>query len=115
MSMLPILILIVAMVGLMYYQSTRQRKAMRTVREMQDSLQPGDRIMTTSGMHATVVSLVGETAVLEIAPGIETEWDRRVIREKITAETPAEEIPAEETRPADGADDTGSRPAGTAE
>lgn len=76
-------LMIVALIGLMVLQGSRQRKALRTLKEMQDSLTVGDHVLTTSGLHATVSSIGEETVVLEIAPGVRTQWDRRVIREKL--------------------------------
>lgn len=78
--LLPLMIIV--LIVLMFLQSTKQRKAMKAVREMQDSLAVGDRVLTTSGLQATVVSIEDESIGLEIAPGVHTRWDRRVIREK---------------------------------
>ena len=36
---------------------------------MQNEVVPGQRVRTTAGMYATVVSVEGEDVVLEIAPG----------------------------------------------
>lgn len=80
-------LMIVVLIVLMVMQSTKQRKALKTLREMQDSLAVGDRVLTTSGLHATIVTVGEETLGLEIAPGVRTQWDRRVIREKFEAGT----------------------------
>ena len=79
--LLPVMIL--ALIALMFFQSSKQRKAMKDLQEMQASLAVGDQVLTTSGLHATVVSVAEESLVLEIAPGVRTQWDRRVIREKL--------------------------------
>lgn len=76
-------LMIVVLIVLMFLQSSKQRKAMKALREMQDSLAVGDRVLTTSGVHATIASIDEETVGLEIAPGVKTVWDRRVIREKL--------------------------------
>lgn len=82
-------LMIVVLIVLMVLQSTRQRRAMKDMREMQASLSAGDRVLTTSGLHATIVSVSEETVELEIASGVRTRWDRRVIREKLeTGTTP---------------------------
>lgn len=85
--LLPLMILV--LIVLMFLQSSKQRKAVKALREMQDSLAVGDRVLTTSGVHATIVSLGEETLGLEIAPGVRTQWDRRVIREKFDTATSA--------------------------
>jgi preprotein translocase subunit YajC len=83
--LLPVMIL--ALIALMFFQSSKQRRAMKELQEMQASLSVGDQVLTTSGLHATVVSVAEESLVLEIAPGVRTQWDRRVIREKLDSGT----------------------------
>lgn len=79
--LLPLMLL--ALIALMIFQITRQRKGIKQMQQLQASLSPGDRVLTTSGMHATVVGTEEATVDLEIAPGVHTTWDRRVIREKV--------------------------------
>ena len=76
-------LMIIGLVVLMFMQSSKQRKAVKALREMQESLAVGDRVLTTSGLRATIATIGEETLMLEIAPGVNTEWDRRVIREKV--------------------------------
>lgn len=78
--LLPLMIIVLIVV--MFMQSAKQRKAVREMKEMQASLAPGDRVLTTSGLEATVTSVTEEAVELEIAPDVRTRWDRRVIREK---------------------------------
>ena len=89
--LLPLMIIV--LIVLMFLQSSKQRKAMKALRQMQDSLTVGDKVLTTSGMHATVVSIGEETLGLEIAPGVRTQWDRRVIRERIEGGTATDAKP----------------------
>src|SRR4051812_39488684 len=46
---------------------------------MQKSIEPGARILTTSGMYATVVEVTDDGVVLEIAPGVEAEFVNQAI------------------------------------
>ena len=78
--LLPLMIIVLIVV--MFMQSAKQRKAVKEMKEMQASLAPGDRVLTTSGLEATVSAVTEEAVELEIAPGVRTRWDRRVIREK---------------------------------
>jgi preprotein translocase subunit YajC len=80
---LPFLLI---MGGFMYLASRRQKKAMQATIDLHESLQPGDRVHTTSGMQATVVALTDDTVELEIAPGVVTTWMKLAIRDKIVAE-----------------------------
>jgi preprotein translocase subunit YajC len=73
----------------------RQRKQYREMQELQSSLSPGDEVMTTSGLRATVVDTSDpDTVELEIAPEVTTIWVRAAIRERVSADEP------------DGAEDT---------
>jgi preprotein translocase subunit YajC len=108
-------LLILALLVPMFLGIRRQKKEMAKTAELQDSLNVGDRVLTTSGLHATVVELGEGTVDLEVAPGIVTTWSRMVIREllveddeefeeeedidEIVDEAPADETPAVEKAP----------------
>jgi preprotein translocase subunit YajC len=77
---LPLLIVLGAF---MFFASRRQRRAMQATIDLHESLRPGDRVHTTSGMEATVVALADETVDLEIAPGVVTTWMKLAIRDRI--------------------------------
>jgi preprotein translocase subunit YajC len=77
---LPFLLI---MGGFMYFASRRQRKAMQATIDLHESLQPGDRVHTTSGLEATVVSFTEDTVDLEIAPGVVTTWMKLAVRDRI--------------------------------
>jgi preprotein translocase subunit YajC len=86
------LLLIAGLALLLILNFRRQRRVIADAQRLQNSLANGDRVMTTSGLHATVVGSPDETTVeLEIAPGVHTRWLRAAIREKITddADKPA--------------------------
>jgi preprotein translocase subunit YajC len=82
---LPFLLI---MGGFMYFASRRQRRAMQATIDLQESLQPGDRVHTTSGLEATVVAITDDTLDLEIAPGVVTTWMKLAIRDRILPEDP---------------------------
>lgn len=76
-------LLILALLVPMFLGIRRQKKEMQKTSALQDSLQIGDRVMTTSGLHATVAGLGDETIDLEIAPGVVCTWSRLVVRERL--------------------------------
>ncbi len=77
---LPLLIIL----GLfMFFASRRQRKAMQATIDLQNSLQVGDRVHTTSGLQATIAGITDDTVDLEIAPGVVTTWMKLAVRDKI--------------------------------
>jgi preprotein translocase subunit YajC len=77
---LPFLLI---MGGFMYFASRRQKRAMQATIDLHESLEPGDRVHTTSGLEATVVALTEDTVDLEIAPGVVTTWMKLAVRDKI--------------------------------
>ncbi|ORA80024.1 preprotein translocase subunit YajC [Mycobacterium malmoense] len=91
---LPFLLI---MGGFMYFASRRQRRAMQATIDLQESLRPGDRVHTTSGLQATVVAIADDTVDLEIAPGVVTTWMKLAVRDRI--------LPDDDLDGADGADD----------
>ncbi|KZS61088.1 preprotein translocase subunit YajC [Mycobacterium ostraviense] len=81
---LPFLLI---MGGFMYFASRRQRRAMQATIDLHESLEPGDRVHTTSGLEATVVGITDDTVDLEIAPGVVTTWMKLAIRDRILPDT----------------------------
>ena len=80
--LLPIL-MFAALGAMMFYGMRKQKRVAAATREMQDSLVPGARVMTTSGLHATITAIVDDTIELEIAPGVRTTWIRAAVREVV--------------------------------
>lgn len=84
---LPFLLI---MGGFMYFASRRQRRTMRATIDLHESLRPGDRVHTTSGLEATVVAFTDDTVDLEIAPGVVTTWMKLAVRDRILPDDPAD-------------------------
>jgi preprotein translocase subunit YajC len=81
--LLPLL-LIAALALPLILGSRRQKRAMAEAQRLQESLADGDRVMTSSGLRATVVGTADDSTVdLEISPGVRTTWVRAAIREKL--------------------------------
>ncbi len=94
MELLPLLLMFGLLGVMMYFMSRRQRRAQEQQQALQNSLAVGDRVMTTSGLYGTVTDTDNEQTVsIEIAPGVETEWLRAAVREKVG---PVEETEAED-------------------
>ncbi|MGP3962548.1 preprotein translocase subunit YajC [Nonomuraea sp. 3N208] len=88
-SILPLILLVVVF----YFLLIRpQRKRQQEAVKMQNSLAPGARVMTTTGLFGTVVAVDNEDVILEVAPGIETRWVKAAIGRVIApGEAPAAE------------------------
>ncbi|MGH3923644.1 MAG: preprotein translocase subunit YajC [Pseudonocardiaceae bacterium] len=107
--LLPLLFIAVLALPLIL-GSRRQKRAMAEAQRLQDSLTEGDRVMTTSGLQATVVDTADDRTVdLEIAPGVRTTWLRAAIREKITDSAATED----DDWPGSAGDDDQPESAGT--
>ena len=77
---LPLLII---MGAFMFFASRRQKKAMQATIDLQNSLNVGDRVMTTSGQYGTIAAVEDDSIDIEIAPGIVTTWTKLAVREVI--------------------------------
>ncbi len=82
-STLLIPVLLIVLVGFMFFGTRKQKRAVQQQQDMQKALSYGDRVMTTSGLYATVVETSDDTIDLEIAPGFTTTWLRAAVREKV--------------------------------
>jgi preprotein translocase subunit YajC len=81
-----LLIMMFGLVAVMMVFSSRNKKKMAVkAQELQAAIVPGTRVMTTSGMHATVTAVADDTIELEIAPGVYTTWIRAAVREVVVA------------------------------
>ncbi len=81
-----LLILMFGAVGvMMVFGSRNKKKQALKAQELQASIVPGTRVMTTSGLHATVTAVDDTTIELEIAPGVYTTWLRAAVREIVVA------------------------------
>ncbi|ORA09357.1 preprotein translocase subunit YajC [Mycobacterium arosiense] len=82
-SLILFLPFLLIMGGFMYLASRRQKRAMQATIDLHESLRPGDRVHTTSGLQATVVAITEDNVDLEIAPGVVTTWMKLAIRDRI--------------------------------
>jgi len=64
-----------------------QQKQRREIAQLQSNLASGARVMTGSGLVATVVSLEDDEVVLEVAPGVTNRYVRRAIMRVLPDET----------------------------
>jgi preprotein translocase subunit YajC len=92
---LPFLLI---MGGFMYFASRRQRRAMQATIDLHESLRPGDRVHTSSGLEATIVAITDDTVDLEIAPGVVTTWMKLAVRDRIL---PDDEVELDEDEDAE--------------
>ena len=82
-SMLLPILMFAALGAIMYFSMKKQKRQAAQTKQMQDSLVPGSRVMTTSGLHGTVTAVADDTIELEVAPGMRTTWVRAAVREVV--------------------------------
>jgi preprotein translocase subunit YajC len=80
------LILFGAMFAIFYFIVLRPQQRQKAERErMLSAIKKGDRIVTTSGMHGTVVGLGEHTVTLRVADQVKLEFDRTAVGRVVTA------------------------------
>ncbi len=102
------LIIIVVLFGLFYFVMIRpQRNRQRQVQQMQSQIGPGQKVRTTAGMYATVISVEGDDVLLEVAPGVKVRYMRRAIMDVVPGDTDGatEAADGEDTAAEDAAED----------
>jgi preprotein translocase subunit YajC len=76
-------LILFAAFGFLLLSSRRRR---RLVQEVQAALVPGQRVITTAGMYATVVDVDGGEVQLEISPGVVCRYTRGAVARVAPAE-----------------------------
>ncbi|GAA1402692.1 hypothetical protein GCM10009613_63030 [Pseudonocardia kongjuensis] len=90
-SLLPFLIILLLFVPL-FLNGRKQRRQMAETQAMQQALEDGDVVVTTSGLRGTVTDASYEDTIdLEIADGVVTTWLRAAIREKVNPDAASED------------------------
>ncbi len=83
------LLLPILLIAVFYFLLIRpQQKQRRQMAELQQSVEPGSKVMTSAGLIATVVAIEDDEIVLEVAPGVHNRYVRRSIVNIIPPEQP---------------------------
>jgi preprotein translocase subunit YajC len=98
----PLLILLLFIP--IFLSGRRQRRQVAETQALQQSLENGDVVVTTSGLRGTVIDASYEDTIdLEIADGVVTTWLRAAIREKVSHHDPVDEPTVIDAPPAPAA------------
>ncbi|HEX6347142.1 preprotein translocase subunit YajC [Umezawaea sp.] len=93
--MFPLLLVLLAVP--LFLSARKQKRAAAEQQQLLASLEPGDRVMTTSGLYATVADASDDATIdLEIADGVVTTWLRQAVREKIIPADDVDEVEDDE-------------------
>jgi preprotein translocase subunit YajC len=82
----PLLPLLVVGVLFFFLMILPERKKQKLRQGMLDSLNKGDRVMTTSGMYGTVVTTSSEVVVLQVADNVRLRFSRAAVQSVIEPE-----------------------------
>ncbi|QNG61093.1 preprotein translocase subunit YajC [Metabacillus idriensis] len=75
---------LILMFAIFYFLLIRpQQKQQKKVREMQDSLSKGDKIVTIGGLHGIVDSIDEEKVIVKAGDGSRLTFERRAIRDVV--------------------------------
>jgi preprotein translocase subunit YajC len=74
---LIIIVVLFAVMWLFLVRPQRRRQVQQS--RMQDTLEPGDEVLTAGGIHGTVEQVEDDIVHVEIAPGTVVRLDRRAI------------------------------------
>lgn len=77
----PFVLLLLAVLLLFVLPARQRKRIAEQQKALQDSLDVGTPVMTTSGLHGTVAALGDTTVDLEISPGVVVTFARPAILE----------------------------------
>lgn len=82
MNYLPFVIFIVVILGLLAFSARARRRQAAVVAQRAEQIGVGTDVMTTSGLHGTVVAKNDDDTVqMSIAPGVEVRWELAALRD----------------------------------
>jgi len=98
--MFPLLLVLLAVP--LFLSARKQKRAAAEQQQLLSSLEPGDRVMTTSGLYATVADADDDVTIdLEVADGVVTTWLRQAVREKIVPTDDVDDVEDDEDEDAE--------------
>jgi preprotein translocase subunit YajC len=79
------LLFIVGMVAVFYFFMIRpQQKKQKEQKSFLESLKRGDKIVTIGGMHGTILSIDGNTVLVEADQGVKLKFEKSAISQEQT-------------------------------
>jgi preprotein translocase subunit YajC len=79
-SLISTLIMFGAIFAIFYFMIIRpQQKRAKEREKLLSNIEKGDKVITTGGVHATVVGIEEKTVLIEIAPNVKIKVERSAI------------------------------------
>ncbi len=73
------IVLFVLLAAFYFFAIRPQRNRLKAAQQIQATLSPGQRVITTAGLYGTVRQVDDETVTLEVSPGVELVYVRAAI------------------------------------
>ncbi|MGZ4453450.1 MAG: preprotein translocase subunit YajC [Actinomycetes bacterium] len=80
-ALLPFVLILVAFYALIIRPARKRQSAQS---RLVDSLEVGQKVMTTSGMYAEIAAIEDDAVVLETSPGVTTRWAKAAVARVLT-------------------------------
>ena len=82
-SLISTLIMFGAVILIMYFLMIRpQQKRQKEHKNMLESIKKGDKVITSAGMHGTVVDIDGNSFVIQVADNVRITFEKHAIASK---------------------------------
>ena len=82
-SLISTLIMFGAVILIMYFLMIRpQQKRQKEHQKMLESIKKGDKVITSAGMHGTVVDIDGSSFVIQVADNVKITFEKSSIATK---------------------------------
>lgn len=82
-SLISTLVMFGAVILIMYFLMIRpQQKRTKEHQKMIDSIKKGDKVITTAGMHGTVVDIDGGSYIIQVADNVKITFEKASIATK---------------------------------
>ncbi len=79
-SLISTLIMFGAIFAIFYFMIIRpQQKRAKEREKLLSNIEKGDKVVTTGGVHATIVGIEDKTVLIEIAPNVKIKVERSAI------------------------------------
>ena len=79
-SLISTLIMFGAIFAIFYFMIIRpQQKRAKEREKLLSNIEKGDKVVTSGGVHATIVGIEDKTVLIEIAPNVKIKVDRSAI------------------------------------
>lgn len=75
-ELIPLLVIVAVFYFLLIRPGQQRAKAVKVTLA---ALEPGVKVMTTSGLYATVVEVDDDAVMLETSPGVESRWSKAAV------------------------------------